>query len=261
MACYGNSHIRTPNLNALADGSFVFENAYVSTPICAPSRSTIMTGTWPHTNGLVKNNIPLDPSVQTIAEMLPEEYLTANYGKWHLGDEVIRQHNFDRWVSIEDDSAHRKFYTDPRYLSVFSDYHQFLIENGFKPDMESEGAMIFSQPYAAALPEEYTKAMFLGNEAARFIHDNRDQPFALYVSIFEPHPPYNGPFNNLHDPQSIPINPVFMKDPPDNATQLHKFRFRETKMGGGFDEDISGRLDEAYWRALVARYWGLVTLV
>ena len=45
MACYGNTLIHTPNLNALADGSFVFENAYVSTPICAPSRSTIMTGT------------------------------------------------------------------------------------------------------------------------------------------------------------------------------------------------------------------------
>ena len=261
LACYGNTLIHTPNLNSLADGSFVFENAYVSTPICAPSRSTIMTGTWPHTNGLVKNNIPLNPSVQTIAEMLPEEYLTANFGKWHLGDEVIRQHSFDRWVSIEDDSSHRKFYSDPRYLSVFSDYHHFLIEKGFKPDMESEGAMIFSQPYAAALPEEYTKAMFLGDEAARFIHDNRDRPFALYVSIFEPHPPYNGPFNNLHDPQLIPVNPVFMKDPPDNATQLHKFRVRETQMGGGFDEDISGRLDEAYWRALVARYWGLVTLV
>ena len=162
-------------------------------------------------------------------------------------------------MSIEDDSSHRKFYTDPRYLSVFSDYHHFLIEKGFKPDMESEGEMIFSQPYAAALSEEYTKAIFLGNEAARFIHDNRDRPFALYVSIFEPYPPYNGPFNNLHDPQSIPVSPVFMMDPHDNATQLHKFRVRETQLGGGLDEDIFGRLDEAYWRALVARYWGLVT--
>ena len=60
MACYGNELIDTPNLNALANRSFVFENAYVSSPICTPSRSTIMTGTWPHTNGCIKNNsLPL----------------------------------------------------------------------------------------------------------------------------------------------------------------------------------------------------------
>ena len=128
MACYGNTLIRAPNLNALADGSFVFENAYVSSPICAPSRSTIMTGTWPHTNGLLRNNIPLDPSVQTIAEMLPEEYLTAYYGKWHLGNEMIRQHGFDRWVSIEDDI--RQYETDPKHLAMFSDYHHYPDREG-----------------------------------------------------------------------------------------------------------------------------------
>ena len=62
MACYGNRMIETPNLNRLSDESFVFENAYVSAPICSPSRSTIMTGLWPHTSGVLKNNYPLDPS-------------------------------------------------------------------------------------------------------------------------------------------------------------------------------------------------------
>ena len=61
MACYGNRMIETPNLNRLSDESFVFENAYVSAPICSPSRSTIMTGLWPHTSGVLKNNFPLDP--------------------------------------------------------------------------------------------------------------------------------------------------------------------------------------------------------
>ena len=52
MACYGNRMIETPNLNRLSDESFVFENAYVSAPICSPSRSTIMTGSVaPHERG------------------------------------------------------------------------------------------------------------------------------------------------------------------------------------------------------------------
>ena len=259
MACYGNTQINAPNLNALAAQSFVFENGYVSSPICTPSRSTIMTGLWPHVSGCLKNNIRLDDSVLTIADMLPDEYLTAYHGKWHLGNEVIRQHGFDEWVSIED--QYREYYTDPKYLSVLSDYHHFLIGNEYTPDKESEGSMVFSRGYAAALPEELTKATFLGNQAAKFIHDNRDRPFALYVNIFEPHPPYDGPFNDMYDPASIPVSSAFLKNPPSNASLVHRLRAEESLAGGGFDDESPRTSDEDYWRALIARYWGMVTLV
>ena len=259
MACYGNTIINTPNLNALAGKSYVFDNCYVSSPICTPSRGTIMTGLWPHTHGAMKNNIKLDDSVQTIADMLPDDYLKAYYGKWHLGNEVIRQHGFDEWLSIED--QYREYYTDPEYREVLSDYHHFLVANGFKPDTESEGSMVFSRPYAAALPEEYTKATFLGNKAAEFIQKNKDRPFALYVNIFEPHPPYDGPFNDMYDPASIPVPPTFLVNPPDNAGLHHKVRAQESLLKGGFEPKPDGELTEKFWRETIARYWGMVTLV
>ena len=259
MACYGNDLISTPNLNALASRSFVFENGYVSSPICTPSRSTIMTGLWPHVSGCLKNNIRLEDSVSTIADLLPQEYRTAYYGKWHLGNEVILQHGFDEWVSIED--QYREYYTDEEHLSVFSDYHHFLVDRGHVPDKESEGSMVFSRDYAAALPEELTKATFLGNRASEFIHRNKDNPFALYVNIFEPHPPYDGPFNDMYDPQSIPVGGAFMQDPPANASLVHRLRAEESLAGSGFDGDSAEPLSEEYWRALIARYWGMVTLV
>ena len=262
MACYGNSMIDTPNLNTFSSQSIVFENGYVSSPICTPSRSTIMTGLWPHTNGCFTNNTPLDDSVKTIADMLPADYKTAYYGKWHLGNEVIRQHGFDEWVSIED--LYREYYTDPEYYSVFSDYHHFLLDNGYKPDKRdenSDNSMVFSRSYAAGLPEEYTKAMFLGDQASKFIHDNRDEPFALYVNLFEPHPPYDGPFNDMYDPQSIPVSDAFMQNPPPNASLLHRLRAEECMAGYRFDEPSARTSDEKFWRALIARYWGLVTLV
>ena len=59
MACYGNDWITTPNLNSIAERSFVFENAYVTQPVCTPSRASIMTGLYPHAVGLHRNNIPL----------------------------------------------------------------------------------------------------------------------------------------------------------------------------------------------------------
>jgi len=61
MAAYGNERIETPNLNRLAAESVVFERAYVTQPVCTPSRSSILTGLYPHTNGCTANNVPLSP--------------------------------------------------------------------------------------------------------------------------------------------------------------------------------------------------------
>ena len=60
LSCYGNQWIHTPNLNRLAEESFVFKNAYVTQPVCTPSRSSILTGLYPHTNGLGRNGISLN---------------------------------------------------------------------------------------------------------------------------------------------------------------------------------------------------------
>jgi arylsulfatase A-like enzyme len=51
LAVYGNHRYRVPTLNRLAAESIVFERCYVTQPVCTPSRSTVMTGLWPHQNG------------------------------------------------------------------------------------------------------------------------------------------------------------------------------------------------------------------
>ncbi|NOY58082.1 MAG: sulfatase-like hydrolase/transferase, partial [Calditrichaeota bacterium] len=63
MQVYGNSKIHAPNMNKLADESVVFQKAYISQPVCTPSRSTVMTGLWPHENSCRENNIPLPDNV------------------------------------------------------------------------------------------------------------------------------------------------------------------------------------------------------
>ena len=57
MKCYGNNWIKTPHLNSLADESFVFENAYVTQPVCAPARASIMTGLYPPKAGPVRSSL------------------------------------------------------------------------------------------------------------------------------------------------------------------------------------------------------------
>ena len=89
LPCYGADWVQAPHLDALSRESFVFENAYTPQPVCCPARGAIMTGLWPHTTGLTFNSVPLPPEAQTVAEMLGDTYRCGNFGRWHLGDDVL----------------------------------------------------------------------------------------------------------------------------------------------------------------------------
>ena len=258
MACYGNEIIQTPHLDALAQKSFVFENAYVSQPVCVAARTTIMTGLYPHTLGMGDVKAQLPPAARTIAEMVSEEYCCGYNGKWDLGDEVIPQHGFEEWVSTED--LYRGLYSSEEYLEQLSSYHHFLVENGFEPDREREGSMVFDRGTVALLPEHYTKAMFQGREAARFIKKQGDHPFILYVGYLEPHQPYDGPLNGLYPRDNLATGPQFFRMPPDNAA-LKNRATADYYLSGGMNFGGLDFTHEAAWRELRARYWGNVTLV
>ncbi len=256
LDCYGNTQVLAPNLNALAREGFVFENAYVSSPLCTPSRSTILTGLYPHTHGATANNVPLESTHKTFAEIVSEDFLSGYYGKWHLGDELLRQRGFQQWLSIEDN--YREYYSRKEYLSLFSDYHHYLAGLGFQPDDESEGAGVFSRPFAAGVPEEHTKASFLARESARFIRDAGDRPFVLYVNFLEPHAPYDGPLNDLYSADDVDTGPHFLKQPPENASRRHRIRAKYYERGVHHGHDLG---TEAGWRQLRANYMGNVTLM
>ncbi len=259
LACYGNDRIRTPNLNALAGESSVFQNAYVTQSVCTPSRSSMLTGLYPHTNGCERNNIPLLPDTPTLAEMISHDYLCAYYGKWHLGDEVVAQHGFTDWVSIED--YYRRYYSREEYLSLFSTYHRFLLGNGFDPDYERAGVRLFDRVKAATLPEPYTKARFLGREAARFIRERgrSGQPFALYVGFLEPHTPYIGPLGDAHPPEELPAAPHFRRKPSPNAARVNRMLADQyMDQGSLYGHDLTTDIG---CRRIWSQYWGNITLV
>ena len=115
-----------------------------------------MTGLYPHSAGVIKNSNPhransnLTPDVQTIAEMISDDYLCAYFGKWHLGDDLSAQHGFERWVSVEDGhdndypNYHRK---EHRFRK--SDYYKFLESKGHTPEGDYEGHKSSRSPNAA----------------------------------------------------------------------------------------------------------------
>lgn len=265
LAAYGNEQIEMPNLNRLADTSCVFDRAYVTQPVCTPSRSSLLTGLYPHTNGCTANNIPLDLDIPCLPEMLPPgQYTTAHFGKWHLGDEVFAQHGFQHWLSIE---RYHKHFRPGRDPNAIPDYAKWLMDKGYQP---ADG-VCFTRSEAAELPEEVSKPAFLAEHSTRFIREHQEEPFCLYVNFLEPHMPFFGSRDEQYSPDDVPLPANFEAIPSEN-NHLRSRLFHSAYAGG----DKSSLFNTAYaggdkhggrtenmgeMHQLLARYWGLCSLV
>lgn len=90
VGSYGNGDVYTPHIDQLAAGGMQFNGAFLTTASCSASRGSILTGKYPHTNGLVALHQPLPASQRTIAHYLGAAgYFTASSGKWHLGPNAV----------------------------------------------------------------------------------------------------------------------------------------------------------------------------
>ena len=96
---YGNPHVRTPNLDALAAAGVVFDRAFLTTASCSPSRISILSGRYPHATGAEDLHSPLPAGVELLPGLLAQEgYTTGHMRKTHYGPEGERQ--FD-WYAEE----------------------------------------------------------------------------------------------------------------------------------------------------------------
>ncbi|MGH8876640.1 MAG: sulfatase-like hydrolase/transferase [Stackebrandtia sp.] len=107
--CYGNSELRTPTLDHLANTGVRMDNAFTPTPVCSPGRACLMTGRTPSQHGIHDYLAEADPQVAatdwlrdetTLARLLHDRgYTTALSGKWHLGRPDRRAPGYDYWYS------------------------------------------------------------------------------------------------------------------------------------------------------------------
>src|SRR6266481_810502 len=258
LACYGGVKVHAPSLTKLASESVIFERAYVTHPVCTPSRSSLMTGTWPHTNGCTRNSVPLDRRFQIFPELMQDrDYRTAYMGKWHLGEDGPAYaeasagrpagRGFQQWISTDD----------------HGDYAKFLISNGIAPD-KSNGR--FSEVAISNLPIELSRPKFLETHACDFIERHQRDPFVLVVAFVEPHSPYNGPLNTEHpfheveldvtatipESEDIPLRYRLMREWQQAEAMLDRQRL-PVQLFFGITPDE--------YRSIKQRYLRLVTLV
>ncbi len=260
LGAYGNRRIHTPNLDRLAAQSVLFENAYVTQSVCTPSRSTILTGLWPHTNGCTANNIALSPETPTIAEMMDRSDCAFGYhGKWHLGDEVVSQHGFDEWVSIED--SYWMHSSRPEHEDLLSDYCAYLQSRSIAPDKHrgrDNDLPFYSRNFCARLPEELSKPAFVAENACRFIEEHHSQRFCLFVNFLEPHMPFFGPRDDQYPPAEVGLPANFEHEMDDSVPKKCRRLAEHYRQKGNSGLKLKS---EADWRRMIANYWGLVSLV
>lgn len=265
LGAYGNSTVETPNIDSLASEGTLFNNAYVTQSLCGPSRATVMTGQYPHRTGITENNIPLRETTPCLPEMGDlDEYTTGWIGKWHLGNEIFPQHGFDEWIAVED--HYWMFYDEKRPQHATSAYHDYLLDQGYEPDRAADGHEWFSRGHvASSIPEEHSKPAFMAREAKRFIRENRDNPFILYVMFLEPHPPYTSPRDDQYAASDVQLPPNFHHDNFDEQVDRVQLT-RETIRNGdvtinSFEPFLSSPPEPREWREMISNYWGLASLV
>jgi N-acetylglucosamine-6-sulfatase len=98
----GQRLLETPHLDSLAREGVHFQNAFVTTSLCSPSRASILTGLYAHQHKIVDNNTAIPRATRFFPELLRHAgYSTAFIGKWHMsGESDDPQPGFDRWISF-----------------------------------------------------------------------------------------------------------------------------------------------------------------
>ncbi len=186
LGCYNNPLAQTPNLDHLAETGVRFDHAYCNSPVCTPSRQSLLTGMLPHTVGVTQLTTPLSEETITLAEVFKQAgYDTAAIGKMHFNSSL--HHGFDTRIDLPD---HKKYLVEhparplPGGVEVlpvwkpFADPARIWLNGSYLPYGAYDIDML---------------GTWLAQEAKDYIGSHQEKPFLLFVGFTEPHSPFHFP--------------------------------------------------------------------
>ncbi|MGJ9411610.1 choline-sulfatase [Aeromicrobium sp. CF4.19] len=208
LGAYGNSTVQSPHMDALADEGVVFDRAYCNSPLCAPSRASMMTGELPSTIGGYDNAADFAASVPTFAHQLRTAgYYTSLVGRMHfIGPDQL--HGFEERLTTD---------VYPADLDMVPDWD---LPEGERLQWYHEAESVFGAGVSTAtVQRDFDDDVIF--RTLRFLNDRvrarDDQPFLLVSSFIHPHDPYEPPLEHWrrYDDVEIDAPRIATMDPDD----------------------------------------------
>ena len=238
LGCYGDTIVKSPNLDRLAARGTMFNHAYCQQALCNPSRASIMTGLRPDTLGiwdLPTHFREVRPEVVTLPELFKQNgYFTQNIGKV-----------FHNWR--QETHGDPQSWCVPAMMHFATHYSDNAVVDGELPP----NLVTTVKTECRDVPDEAYFDGRIAAEAVMALREIKDRPFFLAVGFWKPHLPFNAPkkYWDLYDPDdiSLPANP----DRPENAPEIafHDGRELLGKKGEPLTDDEVRELRRGYYAA------------
>ncbi len=210
IAAIGNfPFLETPNLDEMLSKSIHFENAFVTTSLCGPSRASFLTGVYANRHGVVANEyLDYDKSLPTFATLLQDSgYFTGYFGKWHQAMNNRPRPGFSKWMVFW---GQGKYFNDTLMTETGDD---FVIPKGkYLTDQLNELALEFI------------------DEA-----EKKSEPFMLYLSHKALHEPFTPPdrHKNLFKDTQVPTQDNLDDDMDSKPKYIREIAIKNRLRGGG----------------------------
>lgn len=237
LGCYGNTYVKSPNIDRLAKRGVRFDRAYTQFPLCSPSRSSLLTGRRPDVTGIYelqthfRKNIP---DVVTLPQLFKDnKYTSIRIGKiFHYGvPGQIGTNGLDDSISW-----HKRI--NPKGRDKVAEE---TITN-VTPDRHLGSAL--SWRIDPGTDEEQTDGL-IAQEAVKVLEAKKSEPFFLAVGFFRPHTPYVAPkkYFDLYHPADVPL----AKEEPNDLDDIPEAALFTKPPHWGVDEVNRRNAQRAYY--------------
>ncbi len=277
LGCYGNSVIRTPQIDSIAERGRRLENLFVVSPVCSPSRASLATGRYPSVHGLKVNGVCLPKEELTAMEVLRRAgYRTYGCGKMHFCPQwdyqaaemhAVCKHP-DPLRAIDPQPHPWEFpYYGLEKCALVEDhnagpYGDYLRQHGLDP-WEDPHSFTFPQSITkrSAIPVEHSKTTWITDRALDFLGSHsEEEPFFAWVSYVHPHHPFvvPAPYDTMYNPSDMPL-PAISAGEEEKWPNCYKAAF--TRENGGHEAVGMHKFGDEDWRRIKAFYYGMISHV
>jgi len=296
--CFGfeGRKVKTPHLDAFAQRATRFSQCTTANPICQPARASILTGHYPLTHGVRDNGIDLPSEAGEAGwagQLSASGYETAFLGKAHFS--TVR--TFEPTGRPECERNARDFYprgwqgpymgfdhVELMLMGHFNllpkpppdtlHYEAWFFADGRGPEkLERYAERLppesgFNQVWHSALPPLWHTSTWCGDRAVEYIKGEHEKPFALWVSIPDPHTPFDAPepWSRLHDPEDVDLPPHRVRNFEGRPWWHQASRENEPVIASEEYRSIRAnwsrpkQLPDPVLREVIANYYGMISL-